>query len=267
MASNVRVSNNSDITVVGETIRKVSNYSFMPGTANHLAEELQDYVAAFNSEPLNVPNLDGVGTIPNQFGRYHVEHIYKLCRGPNLCDLDGEALKLGVQRALGSIANMTLLDDEGSLAVPFDSAANNFHIENEKVILVDLFPPLLRYSDGTFSSRNVQFMMPRIRQRLVPYLRGTREGALLATLFTAALGERPSRQALGILCGNDDWYFDVLPSSISGKEKDVLRKEISRRFVPHFLRNTASDYNCGIRRAMGFSPYNEASMAGNEESL
>lgn len=258
MPSEFRAGNNTDITLIGSLVHKVSRYAFLPAVADSLATELQNYVTAFDSEPVDVPSLEAINIVPGDSGRCRIEHVISLCTGPNLCNLTGDDLRNNVQLVLGQVAGMSTLDSTGTLRVPFDAAANNFHMEDGQGVMVDLFPPLLRRADRSLPLENIQYSSPRIRQRLIPYTRGTREGAILSTLFTAVTGDRPAMQARRIVRGGiDNWCYDVLPATLSGVEKDRIRSQIVRRFIPHFLRNTISDGICGMQKTFGVSSYKD----------
>lgn len=255
MNTELRRGNNSDITIEGSSIHKLSRYAFSPTMANGLAQDLERYIAAFDNEPVPVPALQSIELIDAPNGRQRVKYTSELCTGPNLCNVSSENKQEATRLVLGQLANMSTLDTEGTLAVPLDAFANNFHIEPHGGVMVDVFPPLLRDPDGSIPLRNIQHSQPKIRRRIIPYTRGTREGAVLATLFTSVAGDHPFTQSAYIARKIDDWCYDVLPPSLPDIEKDNIHRQINRRFIPYFTLSALSGAVSEARRQVGIHPY------------
>ncbi|HLB66357.1 MAG TPA: hypothetical protein VJJ78_02055 [Candidatus Saccharimonadales bacterium] len=254
MSYELRSGNNTDITVVGNSVYKVSRYAFLQEDATEMAKQLESYAETFESEPIDVPDLKEVGIIKKSGDRYRVIHVLDLCTDPNLCSLQEEDLRSGLQRVLGQIAAMSTFDNERLLRVPIDASANNFHV-GHKGVLVDLFPPLLRKKDGSLPFSNIQYSRTFIRRNLISYTRGTVEGAILSTLFTGIMGDRPFQQAIHTAKGIDTWCYDMIPTTLKAPTKDNIRRQIKAHFIPHFLRNSISDGICGVQKMLGVSPY------------
>lgn len=255
MSTGLRRGNNSEITIDGDSIQKLSRFTFRPETATRLVANLEGYIAAFKNEPVHIPTVESIEIIDAAAGRQRVQYTSKLCTGPNLCSVPAGDKQESTRIVLAQLANMSTLDNKGTLALPLDAFANNFHMSPEGGVMVDLFPPLLRNPDGSMPLQNIQHSQPKSRQKIIPYTRGTREGAVLATLFTSVAGDHPFPQGRYIARGIDDWCYDVLPTELPDVERDNIRKQLDQRFVPYFALSALSGAISETRRQLGIHPY------------
>lgn len=255
MSTGLRRGNNSEITVNGNSIQKLSRFTFRPETAARLVANLEGYIAAFENEPVPIPAIESIAIIDAPNGRKRVQYTSELCPGSNLCNVPTSDKQESTRIVLAQLANMSTLDSEGTLAVPLDAFANNFHMSPEGGVMVDLFPPLLRNPDGSMPLQNIQHSQPKSRQKIIPYTRGTREGAVLATLFTSVAGDHPFPQGRYIARGIDNWCYDVLPAELRDVEKDNIQRQLDQRFVPYFALSALSGAISEARRQLGIHPY------------
>lgn len=242
--------NNSRVTVTGQDVRKVSRQAYTAAHASVLARQLERYAGALAAEPFRVPALRQVAVVGDPRGGYRVQHVTDWCPAPNLTAIAGPALPGAVAEVLRRIALMSRLGDGGLLVVPLDASAQNFHHDGAGAWLVDLFPPLLRGADGALPVALLQYGAVPVRRRLAEYAKGTVEGAIVHTLFTAvARGDRPLRQITATVRGYRQWCHDVLPPELPGRSRDNIARALDRRLARHFERSVRSNAVCVAGRA------------------
>lgn len=149
---------------------------------------------------------------------------------------------------------MTMLGLSGRLAVPIDAAGPNFHVSTGgAVTLVDVFPPLVRRTDGDMPLENIQYSRLPFRRRHVEYYRGTRVGAILRTLITVSLGYSPAEQVASML-EHREWCHDVVPTALPSYERDVVHRAIDTRFFKDIIVGGISDALCFAALKVGAQP-------------
>jgi hypothetical protein len=247
----------TDEVFQGDTIEKTMRLAVPSETASRLATNLEDYVNALGDESLPIPEVTDIKVISSEQG-FHVRHTVAYCEGPNLCALEGDEKMRAVRHALGRIADMQTFE-YGKLVVPIDAKATNLHVNPVNgVTLVDVFPPLARHSDGTFPMENVPQGNSSLRRKIMPYMSGTREGAMLRLLTTVLSdGAKPLRQARQIIAPTNDWCYDVLPSNLDNQTKETLHRAIRTRFAGQWVRATTSGAMHQLRNKAGLPPYAE----------
>ena len=245
----------TDITITDDAVHKVIGYDLEPEVAGRLADHLEQYVAAFEDEPIDVAPLRDVRVSRDSSGGHHVEYTNQLCNGPHLSRLPGEDMQPALGRVLGQIANMSQLDDSGTLRVPLDAATDNFCVEDTGSVLVDIFPPLLRHNDGSFPFEDVPYSFSEIRQRMLAYRLGTVEGATLQMLFTSVRGATLGQQVLRSVRRVDDWCYDVIPPTLSDDSKAAIRRQLHSRFLPYLMRLGVAEGTGRLYKPLGTEPY------------
>jgi hypothetical protein len=237
--------NNSRLEVGDGLVRKVSRQVYPAEVASRMASALEAYVHALAGEPVRVPALRQVDVLPERGLGFRVHHVVDWCPAPNLTVATGQCRLRAVQDVLRSLADMSTRDSRGTLAVPVDASAQNFHTEPGRVWLVDVFPPLVRHPDGRLPVELLQYGTVGVRRRLAEFAKGTLSGAIVHTLFTAvARGDHPLRQIAASVRGYPAWCYDVLPPQLAGRARDEIRAALQRRLAAHLSRSLVSNAVC-----------------------
>ena len=252
--------NNSRVEVGDGLVRKVSRQVYTAEMASLVAARLESYVQALANQPVRVPALRQVDVLPDRGVGFRVQHVVDWCRAPNLTTATGPCLVYAVQQVLRTLAEMSTLDAGDMLTVPIDASAQNFHTEPRGVWLVDVFPPLLRHPDGRLPVELMQYGTVGVRRRLAEYAKGTLNGAIVHTLFTAvARGDRPLYQIAASVRGYPTWCYDVLPPKPAGRARDEIRRALQRRLAAHLARSLASNAVCVAGRLARVPAHRSAS--------
>lgn len=231
----VEVGYNSHVEIVGNLVVKTSIHPFPNrGQAEGLASRLSAYAGSLQAEPLRTAALYDVSVLGADDG-YRISHTYELVEGPSLSRASQKQATL--KGTLAQIADMKTLDDEGTLATPFDAKADNFHVNQQgEAVLIDMIPVLVRNTDGSFPLHEVH-AKGRGRFSKFPWQWGTQIGAMTGILSTSVdRGEGTFSIARHIAGTVDDWCYDALPENLQPGARDQLRREIGAHFLPYLLR-------------------------------
>ena len=211
------------------TIEKTSLRVYSQADAERIARDLVTYDQQLQAEPLDTTPLLDVDLVPVD-GGFRVRHSTELVDELSLAELVGEDRVDGFRRVIGQLAEMSTFSDGDTLVVPVDAYPPNFHGGK----LIDLYPPVPRRADGSMPLENIPMRATRLRATR-DY--GQKTGAIVQLLATGVVGQAGHLGRLGhALRQTDDWCYDALPNNLTGRNRDVVRREISRRFLPFIVR-------------------------------
>jgi hypothetical protein len=224
---------NSDLAITDDEVVKTSLRAFPHAEAEELATGLAAYAEQLDGQPLRVAHLRDVSVIEGQEG-YHLRHSYDLVDGPSLIKGREDERRVAIGQALSQVAGMDTIDKRGSLVVPFDAKAANFHVDKDGPVLTDIFPVLTRHADGSFPLEVVDGK----RGSIFPWMWGTKVGAMTAIMSTAIdRGDGPKAKLKHIATEVDEWCYDTIPVEVDPRTREQLRRQIGTHFIPYMLRS------------------------------
>lgn len=224
---------NSALTVAGDAIVKVSLQAYgSHAAAERAVEELTEYAALLDEQPVRVAGMRDVGVVEMASG-YHVRHTYEFIDGPNLTKLPAAERQAAAARLLAQIAAMDTLDGHDVLAVPIDTHTKNIHVDQAGPALIDIFPALTRNVDGSFPNHAVG----EGRGGMFPWSMGTKTGAM-TTILSGTIDRGVTRQSklAHLAFVRDDWCYDALPPNLDPYVSARLRGQIGAHFTPFMVR-------------------------------
>jgi hypothetical protein len=232
----------SDVAIYGDELTKTTFYPYSSiEVAEFMANRLQEYYDELSNQPLRVTTLRSAGAVELDDG-FHVRHTYELIDGPSLSRLTPDERHNAVAQVLMQIDIMDVIENPDKLRTPIDAKADNFHIDENGPALVDMYPPLNRLPDGQIPLYTVVNGSLRGRSRRIPYVTGTKSGAMTTLLSTAIdRGEGNLSKLHHIARTADDWCYDALPAVMDSNIRDKVHRQIGRHFLPYFVL-TAQDH-------------------------
>lgn len=241
----MRTSYNTNVEFTPSTIVKTTLRTYKPAFAQKLINDTHKYYGDLAQEPIDVPELLDIHTLPTENGNVAVQTISALDNNPNLQTIPGADRMLALELTLAKIADMRTY--EGSkLHTPMDAIGPNFHvnIDDESLVLVDTFPPIPRDARGRIPYENIQFTNVPGRRAYIDFYRGTRPGVMMHTLASVAFGYSPARQVAATVQHSHQELHDVIPQNLPVAESTFLHNEIDRNFKSYVRYWTVSDALC-----------------------
>lgn len=243
----MRTSFNTSIEFTPSTVIKTTLRAYTPTFAQKLIADTEKYYNDLTQEPIEVPDLLNISTLPAENGNMALQTTSALDSNPNLQSISQQDRLPALQLALAKIADMRTY--EGSkLHTPMDAIGPNFHvnIDNESLVLVDTFPPIPRDHHGRIPYENIQFTSLPGRKSYINFYRGTRPGVMIRTLASVAFGYSPAKQVAATMQTSHQELHSVIPQNIPKSESKFLHREIDRNFKSYIYHWTTSDALCFV---------------------
>ncbi len=245
----IEVSHCCNVELSPTTAVKTTFKTFSLEDAMRRCGQIVTYAGLLQEQPLAVAPLVGVDVVPAGDSRYWVRHEMELISGPSLCRLPEDERNEAVAGLLTGVAGMATIGTTDKLLTPIDLVPRNCHVDaTGKAHVIDVYPPFLRESNGTFVERGLAS-----RRKFREWQLGTMTGVMVMLLQRAADPGNSRDRVAQLFTRTADRCYDLLPAGLRPDVREKIHRHTKSHFLPYLGTLAAVRVSNGVADRLGLN--------------